>query len=215
MTIEEASKLASALKRGKLGLTALSYAVVFVLTLISGGTAAYVVTKAQGIATKDDLAETTGIIKDVEIKIADASWQSQRFWEEKKLLYIELVKVLDELNVTYTLCEQKVGTLTMAEKTPPHLQEIFDRAKTKSFEFRQIVAVSAIFLSPKAQQAAESFSRDSRRFSETEPKATKAADWCREYRAAARKARTQVIEAARADLSAGLRSPKLPSSQQN
>ena len=217
MSQEDAEKLLRLVQQGKFGLSFWSYVILAAVTVASAATGAYVAARAENYAMSQDVGKLTRKVEDVRREISDASWQSQRIWEEKKLLYFQVTKLLDQADTNLVQCVIRGrGTAFNATTVPAVLLRDIERHKEIMIELRQTIAVSGIFLSPDAQGAVESFRREigevkvNHKTGEVTSElflAKTAADFCHEMRKRAMKSRDAVVAAARADLAAGLGLP--------
>jgi hypothetical protein len=210
---EDAEKLLKLLQRRSFGIGLWAYVASALIALSSSALTAFIVTKSQNLATKQDLEEMTRVAESVRTEISNASWQSQRVWEEKKALYTQVIKLLDGSNSNLMMCQFRAAKLPLdSEKTPPWLLRDLLREMDSLKELSQIIAVSGVFLAPEAQAAVEAYRRSAGVVTHNpdtgqvtiEMQATTIGDVCRTMRERAMAAREKVVSAARADLAFGL-----------
>jgi hypothetical protein len=209
MTPEEAKELLTSITRGKFALTFRAYLVVGAVGLVSAFVGSLLSTKAQNYATKQDLAELTEIAEQIRSNISDSSWQSQRFWEEKKLVYVQIIKAMDQVNMGLMECELMMGGVPLDDKLPPALAKVIAELKIALRDFSQNAALAGIFLSPAAQKAIEEFRRKGGLPPPTANVIEDGRSVCRSIRAALKEQRVAFLEAARADLEAKLTPSKI------
>ena len=215
MTPEQAAKLLETIERGRFGPSIGAHFIVAGIALIFGAVGAYLGTRATNIATKHDVEQLTRLAETVRREIADSSWQSQRLWEEKKAIYVNVARLLDDANMILIPCDMNARRVPMDMDgvMPTAIASALQEHMKVTRELSSTIAMSGIFLSPEAQKAVESF-RNSVRMPLVDEKtgativdtlgAKNMGEFCRGMRERAMKSRDLVVAAAREDLAAGL-----------
>jgi hypothetical protein len=208
MTTEETQRLVDLALRGELGLSWVAYAGVGVVALVGAYFGAYFKQRGENYATKQDLKEITSIAEEIRAKVSNESWQNQRFWEEKKAIYVDLIKGLSK--IADGLWEHLLHGFD--QRTYERVENPVRQASTKALHeslgrYLQFTGVAFVFLNEQAHHAMRYFSDESKRLHDQLGNDHDAYKYFSKLKEVVDETYSQMVKAAKADLAAELRKP--------
>lgn len=208
MSAEETQRLLDLLSRGELGLSWTAYAIVGLVSLVGAFLGAYFKRRGENYATKQDLRDLTTIAEGIRANIANESWQNQRFWEEKKIIYLDLIRGINR--IADALWEHLLNGFD--QRTHQQVQSPGRQASVKSLlesldRYLQYTGVAFVFLSADAHEAMSGLAAKSKNHHDRLVADNDAYAYYSDLKKAVDEAYDRMIKAARTDLAAELRKP--------
>ena len=208
MSAEETQRLLDLLSRGELGLSWVAYATVGVVALVGAYLGAYLKRRGENYATKQDLKDITSIAEEIRAKVSNKSWQNQKFWEEKKAIYVDLIKGLNK--IADGLWEHVLNGFDQRtyERVENPSRQVATKALLESMDrYLQYTGVAFVFLNEQAHSAMRHFSDESKRLHDQLVNDNDAYTYYSKLKDVVDETYDQMIKAAKTDLSAELRKP--------
>lgn len=208
MTAEETQRVLDLLSEGKLGLSWVAHATVGVVALIGAYLGAYLRKRGENYAIKQDLEGLTRIAEQIRAQVSDASWQGQRFWEEKKTIYVDIIKGLNK--ICDGLWEHLLHGFN--ERTHERIDSPARLAAAQGLlrsldHYLQYTGIAFVFLSDQAHAAMRHFSDESKRLHDQLVADRDEYSYYSNLKKVAGETYDRMIVAAKAELSASLRRP--------
>ena len=206
MSTEEAQRLLDILSSGELSFSWKTYVLVGLITLGGAYLGAYLRRRGENFATKQDLHDITAIVEEIRARVSDESWQNQKFWEEKKTIYVELIKGLNK--ISDALWEHLLNGFdqqTFMGNNNPARQESAQLILNSLSRYLEYTGVAYVFLNEQAHTAMTNLSDESRRLHDELVAGQMAYAYFSDLKTAVDEAYDRMITAAKADLSAKLK----------